>query len=73
VIIWLAETKIKCGRKQFSRCFSIAGFSRSDLRGKETKENIRKLKMPHNQTTFENVGAEDFLNINRNFKTEAAI
>jgi hypothetical protein len=60
--------------QRVQRCFQKAKFCRSDLNEKETNENnIHGLQESLNQATYENVAAEDYLNIDAEIETEAAI
>jgi hypothetical protein len=73
LIIWLAETRNGCSQKQFTAFFYRTGSSRSNLRG---EKKLKKTFGKFNRTKSDHVRkcwAEDFLNIDPNFKTEEAI
>lgn len=53
---------------QVSAVFYRRGFFTSNLRGKETKENIRQKSTANNQTTFENARQKMSLTLTLNLK-----
>jgi hypothetical protein len=56
------------------RCFQKAKFSTSDLNEKETSEDIiQDLQESLYHATYENVAAEEYLNIGAEIETEAAV
>jgi uncharacterized FlaG/YvyC family protein len=70
----MAEATKQVSPQTVQRCFQEARFSTSDLNEKETNENnIQGLQESLNQATHENVAAEDYLNIDTEIETEAAI
>jgi hypothetical protein len=73
-VIWIAEATKQVSPQTVQRCFQEVKFSTSDLNEKETNENnIQDLQESLNQATYENVTAEDYLNIDAEIETEAAI
>jgi hypothetical protein len=73
-VIRIAEATKQVSPQTVQLCFQKAKFSTSDLNEKETNENnIQDAQEPLNQATYENVAAEDYLNIDAEIETEAAI
>jgi hypothetical protein len=70
-VIWIAEATKQVFPQTVQRCFQKAKFSMSDFNEKETNEN-NILQELLNHVTYENVAAEDYLNIVAKIETEAA-
>jgi hypothetical protein len=73
-VIWIAEAPKQVSPQTVQLCFQKAKFSTSDLNEKEINENnIQDLQESLNQATYENVAAEDYLDIDAETETEAAV
>jgi hypothetical protein len=71
-VIWIAEATKQVSPQTVQRCFQKAKFYTSDLNEKETHgNNIQDLQESLNQDTYENIAAEDYLNIDAEIETEA--